>query len=226
MDAFPDAVALDTQLAADVARALREAIAARGAASLAVSGGSTPRGLFRALARTPLEGSRVSITLVDDRWVNADSPDSNARLVREQLLVGDAAAATFVPLLDATVAPRDGLAAADARLATLPWPLDVALLGMGNDGHTASLFPCADETPPLLEADCPARLAIVHPRTAPHARITMTLPALAAARQLWLHIVGDGKRQVLENALADGTLPVARVLRAAAQSRIYWTAHA
>ena len=224
---FADATALDAQLAHDIADALRAAIAARGAACLAVSGGSTPRGRFRRLADEALDWSRVTITLVDDRWVEADASDSNARLLRETLLNGPAAAATFVPLVDAALTPDAGLAAATARLAMVPWPLDVALLGMGNDAHTASLFPCADETAALLDAACRARLGIVHPRTAAHARITLTLPAIAAARQVWLHIVGDGKRAVLENARSGGSLPVARVLAAAGdKGRIYWTAHA
>ena len=218
---------LDRRLAGDVADQLTQAILTRGTASLAVSGGSTPAGLFAVLAQAHIDWPRVTITLVDDRWVADAHADSNAAMVGQCLRAGRAAVARFVPLVDATVTPDAGLAMAMARLGTVPWPLDVALLGMGNDAHTASLFPCADETPAALDPDNSAPLAIVRPRTAPHARITLTLPALAEARQVWLHIVGDNKRAVLENACAGGTLPVARVLAAAGNhGRIYWTAHA
>jgi len=227
---FVSAEELDAQLAADVARALAGTIEARGSAVLAVSGGRTPAAMFARLAQAPLQWNRISVTLVDDRWLPADHADSNARLVRQHLLQGPAAAARWVGLVGEGGHAATGLASSRAVLASLSQPFDVVLLGMGNDGHTASLFPCAAETAAALDPDCPDRLAVVHPASAPYERISLTLPVLAAARNLWLHLTGDEKWQVLVNALASNppNLPIARVFAAArGDKRVYWSpAHA
>lgn len=212
---FVDSEALAEALAGAVARDLRAAIARRGAASLALSGGRTPTRFFAALARQTLPWDKVAVTLVDERWVPPDHARSNEALLRGTLLAGPAAAARFVGLVTAEATPEAGLAEVSARIAGLPRPLDVVVLGMGADGHTASFFPGGDR---LAEALDLAGSAMVLPQRAPGAgepRITLTLPLIAGAGRVYLHIEGAEKAEVLEAALAEGpveAMPVRAVL--------------
>jgi len=204
---FTDTAALDAALADFVIARLSAGLAERGRASLVVSGGRTPRGFFARLAAADLDWSRVGITLADDRWVPPDHADSNERGVREHLLIGPVAAARFVPLYDGSATPEAGCAAFRAGLATLAQPFDVLILGMGGDGHTASLFPDAAEIGAGLDLANDADCLAVHPTQAPHARLSLTRRRLLDSRCLVLHVTGLDKREVLERALADG--PVA-----------------
>ncbi len=137
---FTDGGAAAADLATRIATVLSEAIATRGTASLALSGGRSPKPVLEALARTPLDWSKVVVTLVDERWVAPDAPDSNERLLRDTLLTGPAAAAHFVPMKNDAADAYAGRPAVEAAFAAIPWPLDIVLLGMGEDGHTASLI--------------------------------------------------------------------------------------
>lgn len=209
-------------IAAHVADALRAAIAARGQASLAVSGGKSPIPMFEALREQDLDWSRVSIVLVDERIVPRDHEASNTALVARHLLQGKAAAARFWLFFRelATVFNAEVLDAlvqdATERIADLPWPLDVAVLGMGEDAHTASLFPGAPGYARAIATD--ERLAWVVPEQAPipapHARLSFTLHALLQARELLLSISGETKLAVYRRAAqkADPALPISLVL--------------
>ena len=205
-------------IAAHIAAALRTAIAERGQASLAVSGGKSPIPLFEALREQDLDWTKVSVILVDERIVPRDHADSNTALVARHLLQDAAAAARFIPFfreLPAALTEQvlDALAAhANERIAHLPWPLDVAVLGMGEDAHTASLFPGAPGVTHALQST--ERLAWVTPLTAPHARLTLTLPSLLAARELVLSIAGENKLAVYRRAAqkADEALPISLVI--------------
>ena len=229
MHAFDDGGSLAEALAVAVAADLRTALHERGQASVALSGGNTPMAFLQALAVQPLDWSRVTVTLVDERWVPEASPRSNAALVKTHLLDGPAALARFVPLYRAMPTPEDALAGIEHALGVLPWPLDAVVLGMGHDGHTASFFPGGDR---LAEALDPAGTGLVLPMRAPgagEARITLTLPPIVAARHLYLHIEGTDKREVLRQAVAGEAAgrayPVRSVLaHAASPLRIYWTA--
>ncbi|MEN9657097.1 MAG: 6-phosphogluconolactonase [Pseudomonadota bacterium] len=219
---------LDQQLADFIAQALSEAIAARGQAGIAVSGGRTPAGMFKALRVKELDWSKVIITLADERWVAPDHADSNERLTRENLLQDKAASATFISQVSSAQTAHEGQATIEARLAALPAPLDVLILGMGDDGHTASLFPKAAE----LEAACAstARCAAVTPPAAPHQRITLTLPTLAAARSVIVHITSDSKKALLKDALLEQKtetqlFPIRRVLdQCNGLKQVFWAA--
>lgn len=214
-------------LAGTVAEHLAGAVKSRGHATLAVSGGSTPARFFRALSAKALAWDDVTIALVDERFVGADSERSNERLVRETLLQGPASNASFAGLFSADSDPDEAAASAGRKIAGLPLPFDVVVLGMGLDGHTASFFPDAENLDALLD---PSQTRVVMPVTAPSAgepRLTLTLPILESARFLALHIEGEAKRDVLDAALSDArpAAPVRRVLDAAASPpQIYWTA--
>lgn len=208
-------------LAADLAQRLRQAIAERGRAVLSVSGGKSPIALFEALRTQPLDWSRVHITLVDERCVPSTHEASNARLVREHLLQGPAASAHFVPMVPQAQGPLpSGQALAEAASQALQalGPADVLLLGMGADGHTASLFPDADRLPEALDLNTPqACLPMALPQppaNAPFARITQTLAQLLRSRHLVLPLAGADKLQTLRQALAERSdrLPVSHLL--------------
>ncbi len=207
---------LAERLAGDIAERLSEALSLRGRASLVVSGGSTPRPMFEALCKQPLDWGRVFITLADERWVAPDHADSNERMVRAVLLQEQAQAAQFISLKTPAAEPAEGLAEVEAALAAMPTPFDVLVLGMGGDGHTASLFPDAPELATAMDMHSGRRCAAMHPASVAQARITLTLPALLQSRVIYLHIVGEGKRAVYENALESGDsvrLPIAALLQ-------------
>lgn len=215
---------LAASLASTVAHALRATISRRGEAFLAVSGGSTPGRFFAALSREVLDWSKVTVTLVDERFVPESSPRSNAALAKANLLQNEASAARFAPLFHEAATVEMGADLADAEIRALPWPLDVAILGMGGDGHTASFFPDAQGLEALLYPTSTRIVMPVHAETAGEPRLTLTLPALVCAGLLVVHIEGAEKRNVIEAALAaDKALPIRTVLEKAPRAaEIYW----
>lgn len=215
------ASALADEIAADLARGIAE----RGRSSLVVSGGSTPLPLFRQLRQRTVDWSAVEITLADERWVAADHPDSNEGLVRAELLQGAASVATFVPLKNSAATPREGQVACRAALAEIVSPFDVVILGMGSDGHTASLFPAADELDEGLDRSRTEACLAVRPPNAPHLRMSLTLHSLLNSRRQILHITGGDKLRVYQRALGEGPtreLPIRGLLRHAANLDVFW----
>lgn len=211
--------ALSRALAQRIAADLSAAIAQRGQATLAVSGGSTPRPLFEALSTATLDWSSVYITQVDERWVDEDHADSNARLIRQCLLQNAASAAHFLSMKMPSDSPFTAEAAASEKLSVFAAAIDVVVLGMGDDGHTASFFPGADTLTRALDPDGHDLCVAVRPPVAPHDRMTLSLAALLRARHSYLHIAGAAKRAVLELASEPGDveqLPIRAVLHHAA----------
>lgn len=210
---FADKQQLADALAEAVAGNLEAGVTSRGAASLAVSGGSTPARFFKALgARIDVPWDKVTVTLVDERWVDETSDRSNGRLVKANLLQGPASGASFVPLYQGGVEP-DASAAGNAQHA-VPTPFDAVILGMGNDGHTASFFPGGDTLAEALTVEGPV-IAIRAPG-AGEPRVTLTLKRLLATRALYLHIEGEEKVKTLQQAEAEGPvedMPVRAILR-------------
>lgn len=221
--AFASRQALAEALAADVSDRLAQAIAGRGRASIAVSGGTTPKLFFEALSNADIDWPAVTVTLVDERFVPPDSPRSNERLARENLLKGRAARARFVGLWHDAPDAAGAAAAATAALARVASPLDVAILGMGTDGHTASFFPDATTLAALLDPAGDGSVRTVDAPSAGEPRLTLPLSILAGARFLALHIEGEEKCAVAKRALSGEPLPVGAAIAASAQPvQIFW----
>lgn len=226
----PSVQTLAQDVAEFVAHRLREGLRERGQALLVVSGGSTPVPFFEALARCELDWSRVVITLADERWLPPDHADSNARLVAAHLLQGEAARARFVPLYNGAATPQDGQADIEQQLAALPWPAEVVVLGMGGDGHTASLFPHAPELPQALAGLEAQTFSQATPRCLPVAapalpnvpvpRLTLTARALLDARCVLLHVTGAAKWTLLQQTIQNGPVAQWPVRLALHQARV------
>jgi 6-phosphogluconolactonase len=216
IESFANASGLAEAAAAAVAGQLREALRTRGRASLVATGGRSPGPVYDRLKDAGIDWARVIVTLSDERCVGPDQPEANQRLVRERLLTGPAAKAHLIPLWPA---PER------AALAALI-PFDAVMLGMGEDGHIASLIPgdpdlarWLDPAGEALTAEVPAALG-----APPLARITLTLKALLASRAIFLLIAGASKRAVAERALAGEDLPVRALLaQTATPVRVLWS---
>jgi 6-phosphogluconolactonase len=209
---FANREALARGLADRVARALSRAISRKGLATLAVSGGTTPKLFFEHLSRESITWDKVTITLVDERQVDEDSPRSNARLARQSLMQNQALAAKFVPLF------RNELAASALEF-------DVVVLGMGEDGHTASFFPGGTTLGAALDIKTTTALMTMAAPGAGEPRLTFTLAHLLKAKVLCLHLEGSKKQTVLEKAVA-GTdmleMPIRAVLQSDRPLDIFW----
>ena len=191
---------LDTTLAADIVLRLASALDARGNAYLVVSGGSTPKGLFACLAASDLAWNKVTVLLADERWVPADHADCNERMVREHLLTNKAHDAQLLSLIAGYPDTAANLDVVNQQLADVG-AFDVVILGMGLDGHTASLFPDAPELTEGLETTEPALMT--SPQAAPHARISLSRKRILDTHYGVLHIVGEDKLAVLNDAVAS-----------------------
>ena len=226
--------ALNVRLAQDMAQRLATAIQARGAAVLSVSGGKSPVALFEALRVIDIDWSRVRVTLVDERCVPRTHPDSNALLVQTHLLQDLAAKAQLVFMVASASAPlatSSELALSAAENLRAAGAADVLVLGMGADGHTASLFP---ESPHLADAldlhntqTCVAIELKNPPANAPYARITQTLAQILSSRHIVLPLTGADKLHTLQQAWAHATpaLPISFVLQQSQTPVALWLAN-
>lgn len=214
METFTNGDTLAAAAAAAILERLSEALTARGHASLVATGGRSPGPIYDRLAAAPLEWGRIGVTLSDERCVDDNDPASNARLVRARLLQGPAAAARFLPLWPAP---------SPAALAALQ-PFDAVMLGMGEDGHVASLIPGDPDLASALTTTDLTRPVPAGLGKPPVARVTLTLGALLDARAVFLFIAGEAKRGVIDRALAGEDLPVGRLIsQSKAPIRIFWT---
>ena len=211
-----EAGALARTLARHVAQLLRQDLERRPRALLIVSGGSTPIPFLQALSSEPLPWSRVDATLADERWVPADHAQSNEALVRGHLLQGQAVLARFTPLFTGHALPAEGLAEIETRLAVLPWPATACVLGVGSDGHTASLFPGDSAWSAwwgghgqISTPTSAARVLTVPAPSAPNIpvpRVSLSPSALRYAAVLIVHATGRAKQAVLARAQASNTV--------------------
>lgn len=214
--AFPDD--LTAQFATDIAGLLADGIASNGRASLVVSGGRTPVALFQTLAQTELDWDKIDITLADERWVDVEDDASNEKLVKTHLLQEFAAKANFIGLKTEHANAEDAVQACTDRLSGMAKPFDVLILGMGEDGHTASLFPCSEQVEAGLDLDSGKEFIAVQPTTAPNQRMSLTLPALLNSKRIFLHLTGESKRQVAQQADAgsdETEMPIRAIIHRA-----------
>ena len=231
-----DKQALATLLSDDIITRLQAAIDSGSGigASLVVSGGSTPAPVFACLSEADIDWSQVKVTLADERWVPPGHPDSNESLVRNTLLVKKAASAQFISLYRDGISPELAVPEVAADLEKMSSPFTVVILGMGNDGHTASLFPDAPGAQLLRAMDLNNTdgLALMHPASVEQTRITLTRRALLNATHRYLHITGEQKCQVLYDAIGSepnegyqaGMAPVSGLLLESPESvSVFWS---
>jgi 6-phosphogluconolactonase len=215
IETFASADALADAAASAIAAQLAAGLVDRGRASLVATGGRSPAPVYDRLSQADLDWGHVAVTLSDERQVDADSPNSNARLLRERLFVGPAAKARFLPLTDY----------AEPALKKL-MPFDAVMLGVGEDGHIASLIPGSPVMAQAMDPDGQALIA-ESPEgfgSPPVARITLTLAALLQSRAIFLLIAGEAKRQVIARAEAGEDLPVRAILsQDRVPVRVLWT---
>lgn len=207
--------ALAEGLATGIAAVLAGGIATRGHATLAVSGGSTPKLFFDVLSKADIDWSKVMIILVDERLVPADHDRSNAKLVATHLLQNKAAAANFVPYTVDAETPEACAEASEQAFQVPGHRIDAVVLGMGTDGHTASFFPDGNRLFKALLLDTKENVLAMEAPGAGEPRLTLTLPYLLDARFVAVHIEGDEKRAVYEKAMIDDEtlkMPVRAVL--------------
>jgi 6-phosphogluconolactonase len=225
LETFASSRALAEAAADAVVRRLAGGIAEHGRASLVVTGGRSPGAVYDRLVEAPVDWARVVVALSDERMVPPDSPDANARLLRERLFRGAAVRAAFIPLWREGASADEAAAAAEPAIRALP-PFDAVLLGMGEDGHIASLIPGDPRLAEGLDPDG-ARLTQGVPAGLGKpslARVTLTVAALLQAREILLLIAGDAKREVLDAALAGADLPVRAILNQdRAPVRVLWS---
>jgi 6-phosphogluconolactonase len=215
---YADSEMMMIEIAQRLAGELRQALQSADTASIAVPGGTTPGPIYDSLSAVDIDWDRVSVMLTDERWVPQESPRSNTRLLRQRLLVGKAAAARFLPLYAPAETPEEGVPElADAIAGVLP--LTTCLLGMGDDMHTASIFPGADR----LEEALTGEVILVPMRApgAPEPRVTLSAAVLGRAISRHIVIVGPEKREALERArsLPPEEAPVAALLKGA---MVHW----
>ncbi|HKL50127.1 MAG TPA: 6-phosphogluconolactonase [Wenzhouxiangellaceae bacterium] len=224
----PDLDSLSTTVARTLAQICAEAIATRGTAVLALAGGSTPLPVYRHLAGIELDWSRVVLLPGDERWVAHDEPACNLRAMREAFA---AANASFRPLTPELPEGPPDTSVADATLADLQAPFDACVLGMGGDGHFASLFPDAEGLTEALDPETDKQAVVVRPSPfpadAPFERISLTLSRIASSRRLLLLIRGEDKRRVLHNARTSADsqrYPIAALMQHAGDAlEIHWS---
>ncbi len=213
---YDDAAEMAQAVAGDIGFIIESAIDARGAAVIALAGGKTPLPIYEALAKTKLDWKRVTIVPGDERLVPLGDPLSNVTAIAKAFL---SKGARVIPLVSASAPDYKAAGrSADAILQDLHWPLDLCLLGVGGDGHAASIFPGPDYDEALNGPKERRALGVMPdplPPEAPVARVTLSRRSIVTARALMIAVTGDAKRRVIEDATKEGAsspYPIGRIL--------------
>lgn len=223
---FDSTQAAAASLAEQIVATLQSGLSLRAGASLVLAGGRTPIPLFHVLRVAELDWGRIVVTLTDERWVPDRHPASNAALVRDELLTGRAASARFLPLYDGSDRAAGAAPAVWRSLQPVVRPFDVVALGMGEDGHFASLFPGNEALGSALDpAQAPGCVAMRAP-TQPHERISLNLAALLQTKRLFLFVTGAAKLRLVTDAAQPGAgkrYPVSALLAQSVPAiEVYW----
>ena len=195
------AESLDIDLSLRIGQLLTQSISENGCASIAVSGGRSPIGLFEKLSKINLDWSKVELTLVDERWVDAKNENSNELVVRKHLIQNQATQVKFFPIKNSAKNSKEEQVLHEQVLQKIKLPFDVIILGMGEDGHTASLFPCCKELTQAMDPNNQQKCIVTKPKNAPYERISLTFSTISKAKNLILHIRGSSKLQTFELAM-------------------------
>ena len=227
---FPDRQAMSAELAGTMGTGLRQLLAKEPAAGLIAAGGTTAPPVLERLSAMDLDWSRIWVTVSDERWVNAQHEASNERMVRDKLLRGPAGDANFIPIYSDHDTPEAAEPHCHARLTAMPWQNSLCMLGMGNDGHAASLFPGTAALTDALNVNYDRLCKTVRPQASPiagpHPRMSLTLMALLQARHIYLVITGAEKRATFDRALLgkdQREMPVRAILQQTnTPVSVYW----
>tara|TARA_B110000503_G_C7155789_1_gene417253 strand:+ start:2349 stop:3023 length:675 start_codon:yes stop_codon:yes gene_type:complete len=217
---------VEIELSALISGKLESSIKEKGYATLLVSGGSTPLQLFNLLSNEDIDWGKVNIIPVDERFLPDGHPDQNGTLIRTHLLINKASTARFYPLIFNSVDAELNLHSVESSIKQVNLPFTVVILGMGADGHTASLFPCCKELDQGLDLNNTAKLIITNPNTAPYQRISFTRKALLDTENLYLHCYGDEKKQILDtlDLNSEQTYPIkAFIAQKNIKPEIFWS---
>jgi 6-phosphogluconolactonase len=213
-------------LADEIAARLSAAVEQRGQASFIASGGTTPGALFDVLSARDLPWKNITVSLSDERWVPPTDDASNEKLVRTRLLKGSAGAASFVAMKTDDANPQDAEEKVSSALAAMPRPIDVTLLGMGDDGHTASMFPGSEGLEAALDTSSPLLVRGIQPINAETGRMSLTLRAILDTRLIVILIKGHEKLATYNVAVTGEdilTMPVRAVLlQKQTPVQVYW----
>lgn len=228
---FDSRDAMQASLVAEIVFLLEQALAEHGQALLLVSGGSSPQPIYQALSAQPLDWAKITVALVDERWVDLNHPASNEAFIRQQLLRGPAAKARLVAMKTPASSAESGLAECEARYQQLCERADICLLGMGSDGHTASLFPYAHGLEAGLNPENPHRCVAISAQrsevTGDHTeRLSLTLNYIQRSKKQLLLITGQVKLDCYRQALVCSELqlmPISALLNSdSAHTEVYW----
>lgn len=223
-NSFKNKNELIDKLGSYVSNKLNEAIKENDKASLLVSGGSTPKPFFEALSKSDIDWSKVTISLVDDRWLPSNHKDSNELLVKETLLQNNASKAKFVGMYIEDKEAFDCDTLCSDIYKQKVYPFDVLILGMGADSHTASLFPNNEKLDEAYDLDTPKLCISIKPDVAPYDRMSLTLKGILSAKNIILHIEGKEKLKVYKEALRSNDTkktPITAVLNSSKKVEVY-----
>jgi 6-phosphogluconolactonase len=209
-----DETVLAQKLATSVAKQLTRSLKEKNKACLAVSGGTTPTLFFQLLSQQELDWAKVIIILVDERWLPTDHVDSNEKLVRDHLLQNRAKQGYFLGLKNDALLPSEGIMDCETQLRTQVEHIDVVVMGMGVDGHTASWFKGSNQISALLDVDTSAWCLPIEDVFLPQPRMSLTWRFIKRAEKIYLHFTGEEKKSIFQQACEVRTeiLPVSHLL--------------
>lgn len=220
---FKQKTDLQEKLCKKITSIINETLKQEEYAVMALSGGSTPKPLFERLSKVDLDWSKVILTLVDERWVENTNKDSNEKLIKDYLMQNQASKASFIPLKLEYDTPFEAISECSKQFKDIKQSFDIVILGMGEDAHTASFFPKDRNLKNALSTK--EICAPTIPSDAPHQRMTLSLDKLLKAKNIFLHIEGEKKYNVYNNALKDGSIedmPIRSFLRNEKNLEVYY----